>query len=157
MTSARWSRWKRRIRNAAIVVFIVVGTPFGVHFYLRWSTERDLRQAMAEADRSDPGWQFLELESKRENLPDPENSALKIISVKKAMPSRWPNSPRISLGPGRFAIESDLEIDLEDQIGRLSPEMQLSPQVIPVLRGVMESMARTLRDARTLAFLPHGK
>src|SRR5713101_6247571 len=151
MTSARWSSWKRRIRTAAIVVFIVVGTPFGVHFYLRCSTERDLRQAMAEADRSDPGWQLLELESKRKTLPDAENSALKIISVKRAMPSRWPNSPRINLGPGRSVIETDLEIDIEDQIGRLSPEMQLSPEVIPVLRGVIQSMTRTLRDAKTLA------
>jgi len=157
MNATWWSPWKRRIRKTLLVVLLIVALPVGAHFFLRWSAAWDLNRASAEADRLDPGWQLLQIEDNRETVPDAENSALQIMRVKRRMPQRWPNSPRINLGPGRTVYQSDLEIDLEEQIARLTPYMQLSPDVIRVARGVMKTMARVLEDARKLAHLPRGR
>src|SRR5713226_3551033 len=157
MTCTLWTRWKQRIRLVGMVAFIVAGVLAGAHYHLLWSAEWDLRRAVREADQLDPSWRLQDLEARRDAIADPENSARKVTAVKMAMASRWPNLQRVSMGPGRSVLESDMEIDLGNQLGRLPPDMQLSPDVIQVFSGVMKYSARVLDRARDLVRYPQGR
>src|SRR5262245_37737628 len=157
MSWTSWPHWKRKIRRTITVLLVVVGVLAGAHYYLRWSAEWDLRRALAEADQLDPGWRYRELEAKREPIADADNSALKVLAVRKSMASSWPIPQRVSLGPGRVVLESTLGIDLEGELGQLSPEIQLSATHIRVLNNIAKYSARVLANARTLAQFPRGK
>src|SRR5438270_14092942 len=87
MTPEGRARWKRRVRTLGLVVLLVVGLP-AAHFYLRWSSDWEMRKAAAEADRLDPGWRLLDLENSREAIADSNNSALKVLAITKRMPQR---------------------------------------------------------------------
>jgi hypothetical protein len=152
-----WSHWKRKIRRTIIVLLVIIGGLAGTHYYLRWSAEWDLRRAWAEADQLDPGWRYRDLEAKREAVNDADNSALKVLTVRKSMAAAWPIPQRVYFGPGRFVFESTLEMDLEGEISRLSPEVQLSGEQIQVLNDVMKYSARLLPSARALAQFPQGR
>jgi hypothetical protein len=157
MSWTSWPQWKRKIRRTVILLLLVVGALAGTHYYLRWTAEWDLRRALAEADQLDPEWRFRQLEGKREAVADAGNSALKVLAVRKSMPSAWPIPQRSYFGPGRVVFESTLDIDLEGEINRLSPEVQISAQHIEVLDGIMKYSARVLGNARALAQFPRGR
>jgi hypothetical protein len=157
MTWISWPTWKRKIRRTAVVLLVVTGLLAGTHYYLRWTAEWDLRRALAEADQLDPGWRYRDLEAKREAVDDAENSALKVLTVHKSMAPAWPIPQQVYFGPGRLVFESTLEMDLEGEIARLAPEVQLSPRQIQVLNGIMKYSARVLGNARALAQFPRGR
>jgi hypothetical protein len=90
-------------------------------------------------------------------VAEAENSALKVLAVRKSMASSWPIPRRENFGPGRFVFESTLEMDLEGEIGRLSPEVQLSDYHIQVLNDIMKYSTRVLGNARALAQFPRGR
>jgi hypothetical protein len=159
MLPNRWQRWKRRIRTAMLTLLIVVGIPVGVHFYLPWSANRNFQKALAEADHLDPGWRLADLEKSRAAVADSENSALRVLGIKKRMPSLWPNTPPTSLGRERFFRETEPvpEAGLEDVIRHLLPEMQIPPETIPLLQRALRQMASVLADARAMSQWPRGR
>src|SRR5260370_6994221 len=59
-------------------------------FLVNWLYERDWREALAEADQLDPGWSFAELEAKRAEIPDEENSARRVLAAHAIFPDPWP-------------------------------------------------------------------
>jgi hypothetical protein len=157
MIRALWSRWKRTIRGVGIAAVAVIGLVAGTHFYLRWSAQWELQRAVAEADRLDPGWRLEELESKRSTLADDQNSALKVLDVKARMPARWPNRQRTPAGPGRMILETDLEINVDDELGQFPPEMQASPDFIRILNRIRNYSNRNLDKARSLSQFSRGR
>ncbi len=43
-------------------------------------SEQELQDAIAEADRLDPGWRFEDLEARRKVIPDEANAALPVLA-----------------------------------------------------------------------------
>src|SRR5205823_6010881 len=52
--------------------------------------EAELAAAQVEAQRLDGPWRIEEIDSRRENVPDDENSARILIAVGNRIPPRWP-------------------------------------------------------------------
>src|ERR1700756_2904212 len=74
----------------------------------QWYWDRDFRAAIAEADRIDPGWRLMELETSRAEVPDSENAALQVLAAKRLIPAGWfAPPPSMSSTP------------LEDELDRL--------------------------------------
>ncbi len=145
--------WKR--------VILAVGTFGGLSFaviwalsvYFNWITDRNLQEAIAEADRLDPGWRLEELEAKREEIPDAENAALCVEAAYKLFPTNWPSQQL-----ARKADEEDEEnVPLVDSIFDLSPEVQLNKEQFEYLKSELQKAAAALAKAHDLSHLPHGR
>jgi hypothetical protein len=154
----RKPRWRRIARIAGIIVLAIIGIPAGLHFYLRWTADRALQQAIAETDRLDPGWRLEDLEAKREIIPEAENAALKILAIKESMPSSWPNQPRFIPIRSRSAINSEPGIsELEQRLLGLSPPAALPAEIRSVIQSDLKAMAASLADALALVRFPRGR
>ena len=90
----RWLRW------LVVAGLLLVGAIAGVLFTLIDPSEQELREAIAEADRIDPGWRFEDLEARRKVIPDEENAALRVLAARQLMPAVWPTGvPTPERGP----------------------------------------------------------
>src|SRR5438445_5197506 len=82
-------KWRKRlVISSLIIVPLCLAMPF---VYFAFSSDRELRRALAEADQLDPGWRIPELEKKRLAVADAENGGLVLIAAKPLMPPNWPN------------------------------------------------------------------
>jgi hypothetical protein len=73
ISAPAWSRLRRWfIWISAVLVFVALGC-IGVALFLDWQNDRELWQAVAEADRLDPGWRLQDLEDGRASVPDKNN------------------------------------------------------------------------------------
>jgi hypothetical protein len=81
-------RWRKPLLIALGMLLLVGGTALGLFLYLAGEADARLREAMAEADRLDPGWRLEELEARRPVVPDEENSALLVMRAAKLMPNK---------------------------------------------------------------------
>lgn len=83
------SRWMRRLAVVLVLLSALVGIAFVYHHF---SGDRQLKEALAEADRLDPGWRLHELEAKRRPMPpEGKNGIDQIEAVNAAMPAgTWP-------------------------------------------------------------------
>ncbi len=133
-------RWRFPVFLGALLLLIVVGVPLGLYLYYRAAADGALAEALAEADRLDPGWRLEELEARREKIPDRENSALQIRAVKKRMPPNWGGDPQFS------------EL-FEQEV----PEAQLNEAQVKALRAELGKAAAALAEARKLKDLPRGR
>jgi ABC-type transport system involved in multi-copper enzyme maturation permease subunit len=61
--------------------------------YLAFAAEREWRQAVAEADRVDPGWRWEELQARRAVVPPARDAAPTVMIVHQAVISRSPGPP----------------------------------------------------------------
>src|SRR5713226_8444837 len=82
--------WKRRLIFAAVFVVLIAAGLTGWHFYTSLISDKKLQDAIAEADRLDPGWRLEELEAKRAVIPAAENLADHVLAIKAMMPKSWP-------------------------------------------------------------------
>jgi hypothetical protein len=146
-------RWLRRtILVAAAVVIVVISGGF----YLNFVWERELREAVAEADRSDPDWRLMDQEARRPAVPDAENSSVQMGRVKLAKPQKWPiwNFPRHTRG-AEFVLDKPnaFALGLED----LQPPVRLDAELERVLRSEMKRGAAAVTEARKLIDFPRGR
>src|SRR4051794_39201068 len=93
-------RLRRRDWRYWLVRLALVPVLFGVGLlvFVRVSQFRAAvawAEALAEADRLDPGWRWGDLEAKRANVPDEQNAALLILQLS----SRWPYFGQVRGGP----------------------------------------------------------
>jgi hypothetical protein len=72
----RW-RWKTWL----LAALVLVGVPLGYLKYRTWAGERDLREALAETDRLDPGWRLQDLRARRRPIPDDRSAAKQVLKV----------------------------------------------------------------------------
>src|SRR5437660_10652870 len=75
------------LTGLAILLALGLG---GTSLYFAYVTDRQLAEAIAQADQADPGWRMLELEAKRMIMPDEQNSAVDLANARAQMPQRWP-------------------------------------------------------------------
>ena len=80
------------------LVYYFVNT--GVHRYM---ARTRLKAALAEMDRTDPGWRLPDIEAARVVVPDAENSALRVIAANKLLPQ-----------PPKNWIEEDFDTELQN-------------------------------------------
>src|SRR5690348_11636443 len=81
-------RW--RIWLGLVLLLFLLGLA-GMYGLFTYWTDRDLREAMAEADHDSPGgWQLDDIEAHREHVPDDENAALVVMKIKSLLPANWP-------------------------------------------------------------------
>ena len=142
-------RWWRRL--VYLGLFIGPGLALfaiGIWYSYDVRSDRALQEAIAEADRLDPGWRLDEIEAKRANVPDAENSALCVLKVRKLMESSQ---------SGESAKALEKAFSLSEDISGLPPEAQLSAAQTSELRAILDKMAAALEEARRLKDLPAGR
>jgi hypothetical protein len=157
-TSEHWgftpSRRRRRLLLGSLVLIpVCLAMPF---VYFVYSCDRELREALAEADRLDPGWRMPELEQKRAVIPDEKNSGLTLIAAKSLLPANWPfwHYPKAAENQNR---SQDALRKLEDSFSELEPPAQLDERQTAALRQELQRADKALTAARKVAELPHGR
>lgn len=119
-----------------ILALLVV---FGL-FWNRTKMASKLQQALAELDRTDPGWRLEDIEAARAEIPEEENSARVVVAAARQMPQRWPSA---DFSDGGFLnLPSNEKLSSEDYL-RLTKEIR--------------SVQPTLMTASKLADLPRGR
>jgi hypothetical protein len=117
----------------------------------RWHRPRlEVAEAVADADRLDPGWRFEDIEAQRQFPPPERNSALQVLKVQSLIPPLWPRPPRD--GDGKMpAAEEEFQRDTPE------PERQLDEQYARWSRGALTRARPALEEARRLADMPEGR
>jgi hypothetical protein len=147
----RWVRW---LRNIAVILLLLGAGLAAVYYLLRQASDRELAAVMAELDQQDPGWRLEEIEARRVSLPPEQNSAVRIQAVKRLLPNPWParNTPAADAEP-----EAESPAAIDERVGAVEPEVQLSAALTRDLRAALQNVARAVAQARPLAEMPRGR
>jgi hypothetical protein len=133
-----------------LAIFILAGVgviaAYGGYLYFFLSGSK-VQEAIAEADRLDPGWRLEELQQKQEVVPDEENGALAI----QASVRLWPPQP----GSGKNVFWA--EGGTEESIRALLPVMQLDAEQREALKKELDKAAAALQEAHKLDHLSRGR
>jgi hypothetical protein len=116
--------------------------------YDEFRSDRALQEAIAEADRLDPGWRLEEIEAKRAKVPDAENSALCVLKVNELLSK---------LTAQQSAKEQARANHLWNDMSGLSPEVQLTEEQTRELSAMLKKLDPALKEAAGLKDLPHGR
>jgi hypothetical protein len=127
-------------RTAIAIALTTIAVLLAVWWYLRWAEERDFRHALAEADQSDPGWRFEDIEAARAVIPDEQNAALVVASVHDVLEKL--GNPHIEL----IAIAV-----------RTPENSPLSTVDAEKLKQILDGCRSQRAEARRLAQLPVGQ
>jgi ABC-type transport system involved in multi-copper enzyme maturation permease subunit len=134
------SLWPRRLVQVG-VLFFPLGLLIGAYAMLHRAAESQLRGAIAEADRLDPGWRREEMQAKQKPLPDEQNSALQAQKVKRMLPKDF---------YGRDLIEAM-------QRPPVVPERQLTEYQVKLIGAELERCKAALAAAHPLIDMPEGR
>src|SRR5438132_1540524 len=137
-------------------LFFMAAAAAGLSYYLIVSSEQRLQEALAEADRTDPGWHILELEAARRTIPDEQNSAIHVANAKAALPPQWPFwEIRTAAGAqGRSPEECS---DLRESLANLDPPVMLDERQVAALRQERERARPSLVELYKIKDLPRGR
>ena len=83
-------RWRRRVLRLGVLLLLIVSLLAAGYSYFCAITDRELEQAVEEADRLDPGWRLEELAALPVVIPDNQNAALCVLSAGALLPKDWP-------------------------------------------------------------------
>lgn len=144
--------WRRPLPRVvfALLLLAVVGVA-GSYAYVRYRDGRELAAAIAETDALDPGWRLDDLDARRKDIPDEENAALVVMQIKAGLPPVWP--PRPAEEPGEVLNRPALD----QRLGDVPPEAQLSPEDAKELREELKKVEAALAKARALERLREGR
>src|SRR5262245_14919716 len=88
---------RRALIGGLALFWGVILIALGLRWNLIRSSDRKWREAVAHADSIDPAWRWADVEAGRQQIPNSENSALFILSLKsRGLPSVW--NPDMSPG-----------------------------------------------------------
>lgn len=107
-----------------------------------WYLDRDLRAAIADADRLDPGWRLADLEAARAEIPDEQNAALQVLVAHRLIGPFWNSKSAVSL---------------EEELEHLSPEKQINRDQEERLRKVFVNTIAAIRAGGRLSEMPRGR
>jgi hypothetical protein len=139
------SRWRRRIIFLTVAAAGSIVAVVGLYVYLDYAAQRELLDAIAEADRLDPHWRFEALQDERVDVPDAENSALLIAAAYSKIPKNF------------LAIAPDGSPTIADQLADLSPDQRLDAAQLNNLRGELAKVGGAVTMARDIADRPRGR
>lgn len=138
-------RWPRRIAIALLACVLLGGVAILFILYL---ADREWREAVAEADRLDPGWTYEDLEARRGAIPDAENAALCAAKAHSLLPESW------------WAAQANPFVALETldkSLRELPPTGRLAPQHIDATTAAVATAQPALAEARRLKDMPKGR
>ena len=147
----RRGRWLLVLPLLAPVLLLAGG-----YLYFSFVAHRQLREAIAEAERLDPHWRLEEVEADRADVPDGQNAAIWVRAAKRRLPAKWPawECPLSgTVPPGAEEKRAALEASFNE----LAPQRQLNEEQITALRAELKRAAAAVADARKLADLPQGR
>lgn len=107
---------------------------------------KQLQEALALADKQDPGWRLAQLEDKRAFVPDENNSALVILAARKLLPYTWP----------AWLAKDKTQIS-DAVLSGLEPPVQLGPGVTKALREELRQAEKALVTVRKVRAIPRGR
>jgi hypothetical protein len=144
---------RRRRRWLVLGVLLLLPAGVGVVLYVQASrsADRELREALADIDRRDPGWRFEDLEAKRPAIPDEQNGALQVLEARRLLPSPWPSMPP------QKDLDSDEGPTLDRLLKGLEPQHQLNDEQLRVLRSELQAAQPALQKAEGLVNFPEGR
>jgi hypothetical protein len=146
---------RRRWLGCGVVLLLLFTACGGFYGFLIYSTSRDLREAMAEADRLDPGnWQLADIEAHRKVLDDKDNAALVVMTLKAKLPAPW---PPLRVAPGAPVPPPGQQVFVDDGLGDLPPEVQLDPALFRDLRDALGKAPEAMAEADKLPALRDGR
>jgi hypothetical protein len=142
-----------------LCLLLLAALPFAWFLFERARVNWRLRAAWAEADRTDPGWRYDELQAKRATIPDEENGAIQVARALEQLPK------------GGYAvafknhIDPELPVaerirrahDIERTVDDLLPNVRLSPQQALMLQADLDEWATAVREAHKLAHYRRGR
>jgi hypothetical protein len=109
-----------------------------IHYLDGAAAERALAEAVAEADRLDPGWRLEDIEAKRRQIPEEKNGALMVLSAYRMMPKKW------------FSTTIDSKLTQ-------APPVRLDEQLTKELRDQLKPLAGAITRARQVVQFPEGR
>ncbi len=134
----RW--WRSWLVRLFLLVLVCVCLVVGSYAYRHYRAVQQLEAAVAELDRTDPGWHLQDIEAARAVVPDAENSAPVVTTAFAALPRNWPPQP------------------LNERLTNLPPpQMQLGDEDIATLREELTARNDALQIACKVADLPRGR
>jgi hypothetical protein len=121
--------------------------------------ERDLQEALAEADRLDPGWRWDDLEAKRAVISDSENGALRVLEARRLMPDPWPAKldPPVRKAADAQRLDTEETVWLDELVLDIPPPVLLNERQLRELRAGLHQVAGAVAAARPLTHLSRGR
>lgn len=152
---------RRRILFAGVVIFVIVGGIGAPLILVFTHGERELSEAVAEADRLDPGWRWQDLQARRPQIPDAENSARPLQLVGNLLPKNWPTWSNVHFADEKeYRAKVDFERATRNVVAsfdEMISNQQFSTQQIAAMEGELKSAAAALKEARQLCDYPRGR
>ncbi len=134
--ASRWRRWFRAVEFAVQLTVAVLYVLYAIQFC---RLTMGFRSALADLDRDHAGWRLDDMERARGQVPDAENSALRVVELSKQLPEKW------------------IDDDLATQVEGLPPQTQMSPDQLTRLRQALDGVRPVLESGRLIADLPTGR
>jgi hypothetical protein len=146
-TRRRRMRWIWTMIGLTPTVFLIGGWIF-----LDSAAAFRLKEALAEADRTDPGWRLAEVWASRAQVPDGENAALQVQMVLDRLPQDWmaDNPQNETTAPQRLSA-------LSRRLSQLDPVHRLPDEVANQLHEDLDTLKPARSLALGLAMMPKGR
>jgi hypothetical protein len=104
----------------------------------------ELREVVAELDRTDPGWRLEQIEEARAKVPPERNSAPRIAAANRLLPEGW--DKRVRPDPAKPWLRDQF-------VAGVPPDRSLRE----ALNAPLEGTGPALAEARAVADLPEGR
>jgi hypothetical protein len=133
----------------------------GFYGFLIYSTDRDLREAEADADVKDPGgWRLSEIDAHRKVLADEDNAAEVVMAIKSNLPTPWPPArpaPADAADGAAPPVPPGQQVYIENDLADLPPDVQLDEALLRDLRDSFKGTEKALAEARKLPAFRDGR
>jgi hypothetical protein len=139
----RW--WWKAFWIIFLIGLLAVSAGTGIYLYYQSVADRQLQEAVTEADQLDPGWRLDELDAKRKIIPNDQNAALQVMAAVKALPETWTRGNRTHWN------------HLYEDLDRVLPNVRLDEQQTGLLRKQLEPLQGAVIQARKLVQLTNGR
>jgi hypothetical protein len=127
---------------------LLIVLALAAYLLLSFLGRRELTDAIAEADRLDPGWRLDDLEAAGRAIADDENAALCAAAAHRLMAGTWPRWPVEQVtDPGA----------MQKRLAEISADEPLTQLQVVALKGLLKNEAAALAEARKLADMPRGR
>jgi hypothetical protein len=143
---ARPRRRRRIVLLSALGDALLVVTATALYLYQGGESDAALQEALAEADRLDPGWRLPELEAARQRVPPGQNAAM--------LTTRIFGTGVAVLNTG--TVREDLHV-ISAKLDKLPPHVAPDARQTAALRDALKPLDAVLVEARKIADLPAGR
>jgi hypothetical protein len=152
---------KRRGRGPLVlsILLLVILGGFIAYFAIAYLGSTRLEEAIAEADRLDPGWRFADLENQRLPYPQPDKNGIdQVLRVRSAVPASAGPQWLGSLTKADQAIFEELRWVAEPSSAadRMPPTL-LNAEQERLLRELLTRSAEAVELARQMPDYPYGR